>query len=157
MNSDGTELEQVVHTLRKWGRSGWPRGFGEVNSSPQSWIFNSIQVDCSPRTKPITDRWSSIFEIGVEQLRSVTELNHRSCVWTEAPSGVVFAQAQLLSSIMSTYPKWLYLLSFPTAITRVDFPLHVSKDSDVTEQRDKAQKSQTWLREKTSITRLEQQ
>ena len=51
----------------------------------------------------------------------------------------------------------IYLLSLPTAMTRVDFPRHVTRESDVTEQRDKAQKSERWLSENTSITRFEQQ
>ena len=42
-------------------------------------------------------------------------------------------------------------------MTREDFPLHVTRESDVTEQRDNAQKSHKWLRENTSMTRLEQQ
>ena len=31
MNSNGTELEQVVQTHRRSWRSGWSRGFGELN------------------------------------------------------------------------------------------------------------------------------
>ena len=42
---------------------------------------------------------------------------------------------------MQCSTDFIYLLSFPTAMTRVDFPLHVTKESDVTEQRDKVQKS----------------
>ena len=34
MSSNGTELEQVVHTHRTWCRSGWPREFGELSPSP---------------------------------------------------------------------------------------------------------------------------
>ena len=38
MNSNGTKLEQVVHTAhQKSCLSGWSRGFGELHPSPQ-WI-----------------------------------------------------------------------------------------------------------------------
>ena len=39
MNSNGTELEQVVHTHRTSYRSRLPRGFGELNPSPHSRIL----------------------------------------------------------------------------------------------------------------------
>lgn len=45
MKSNGTELEQVFHTDRRSCRSGWTREFGNLNSSPRSWIFTSVPVD----------------------------------------------------------------------------------------------------------------
>ena len=41
INSNGTELEQVVHTHRASCRSSWPRGLGALNPSPHSWPFSS--------------------------------------------------------------------------------------------------------------------
>ena len=38
---------QVVHTHRTSCRGGWPRGFGELNSSPHSWIFAPVSVGSS--------------------------------------------------------------------------------------------------------------
>ena len=35
MESNGTELAQIVHTNRT-SCHGWPRGFGALNSSPHS-------------------------------------------------------------------------------------------------------------------------
>ena len=37
MNSNGTKLEQVVHTHQKSCLSGWSTGFGELDPIPQ-WI-----------------------------------------------------------------------------------------------------------------------
>ena len=50
LNSNSTELDQVVHTRRTTCnyRSVWPRGFGELNPSPHSWIFTSVSVGSSP-------------------------------------------------------------------------------------------------------------
>ena len=45
--------KQVVHTYRASYRSGWPRGFGELNPSPHSWIFTSVSVDSSPRSQSL--------------------------------------------------------------------------------------------------------
>ena len=54
MDNNGTELEQVVQTHRTSCdtscRIGWPRGFGELNPSPHSWIFTSVSADSSPRS-----------------------------------------------------------------------------------------------------------
>ena len=44
MNSNGRGLEQVVHTHWKSCRSGWPRGFGSLNTVSYSWIFTSLSV-----------------------------------------------------------------------------------------------------------------
>ena len=43
------EKEQVVYIHPTSWPSGWPRGFGELNPSPHSWIFTSLSVDSSPR------------------------------------------------------------------------------------------------------------
>ena len=48
VNSSSTELEQVVYKHQTSCRSGWQRGFGELNPSPYSWIFSSISVGPSP-------------------------------------------------------------------------------------------------------------
>ena len=42
MNSKGTELEQVLHTHWTSFRCVWPRGFGALKSSPDSWISSSM-------------------------------------------------------------------------------------------------------------------
>ena len=44
VNSSNTELEQVAYKHQTSCRSGWQRGFGELNPSPYSWIFSSISV-----------------------------------------------------------------------------------------------------------------
>ena len=49
IDSNGTELEQVVHTHRTSCRSRWPRGFGELNPSSHFQIFTSDSMDSSPR------------------------------------------------------------------------------------------------------------
>ena len=42
INSNGRELEQVVHTHRTLYQSGWPRGqFSEINHGPLSWKCGS--------------------------------------------------------------------------------------------------------------------
>lgn len=65
MNSNGTELEQVIHTHRTSCRSGWPRGFVELNpgsphaeylpvsirSSPLLYFFTSATVRIPVRAK----------------------------------------------------------------------------------------------------------
>ena len=65
MNSSSTEREQGVHTHRTSCRSGWPRGFGELNpsplpnthfvlvgSSPRSYLFTSVTVRIPVHTAP---------------------------------------------------------------------------------------------------------
>ena len=71
----GTELKQVVHTHWPSCRSGWPRGFGDLNS----WTSTSFSVDSSPRSYHLLPLRSercqhSAFEFGAAQLRFVTEL-----------------------------------------------------------------------------------
>ena len=94
----GTEMEQVVRTHRTSRRSGLPRGVGELNPRPHSWIFTFVSVDSSLRsylytsgtvhtcshctdqseTTNLSDKWRSFFEIGATQFRSVTEITPKS-------------------------------------------------------------------------------
>ena len=50
----------------------------------------------------LSDIWRSTFEIGAVQLRPVTEIELKSFMWTEAPSGMVLAPAQELSDTVWT-------------------------------------------------------
>ena len=125
MNSNGTDLEQVVYTHRTYYWKGWPRGFGEMNHSPHSWIFTSFSVDSSPYSyyalplrseylftlhssvaQNLSDIWRATFVIGTSQLLSATEIAPKSrflYVWTEAlVSCMVFLPAQELSGIVWT-------------------------------------------------------
>ena len=56
LDSNGTELKQVVHTRLTscWSRSSWPRGCGALNSRPHSRIFASVSVVSSPRSCLLT-------------------------------------------------------------------------------------------------------
>ena len=47
VNSNGTELKQLVHTHRTSCRAGWPRGFGELNLSPHSKYFLPLMAPTS--------------------------------------------------------------------------------------------------------------
>ena len=60
VNSNSTELEQVVYKHQKSCRSSWPRGIGELNPSPYSWIFSSISVGPSPLSYVFTSATSRI-------------------------------------------------------------------------------------------------
>ena len=101
--------------------SGWPRGFCERNPSPPSWIVTSVSVESSPRYYLLTSATVRVPvhtapKYGTKTIRYVTlhynrrrmrnfaplqksRRNHRSYVWTDAPSGMVFAQAQKLFGI----------------------------------------------------------
>ena len=119
MDNNGTELEQVVHTHRKSCdtscRIGWPRGFGELNPSPHSWIFTSVSADSSPRSyiftfatvetcSHYTKLWLRAYPICNPPLqrsarRSFALLqksrqNYRSYVWTGALSAMVSMATQ---------------------------------------------------------------
>ena len=65
--------------------------------------------------------WLSTFESGEVQLRSSqkSRRNHRSCVWTEALSVMVFVPAQIkaIRYSMNTYPicDWLHFRDRPGA------------------------------------------
>ena len=94
MNRNGLWHKSLT-TRRTSCRSGWPGGFGPLNSSIHPWIFTSVPVGFRPRsclftsatgqisvhtapkyaTKPI--RFVTLhfnFEIGTAQLCSVTEI-----------------------------------------------------------------------------------
>ena len=90
MNGKVTELEQVVTHIEH--RTDWPRGIGEHNTSPHSWILTSASVVSSPRSYPFTsatvrvsvypptksgrnlsDKWRSTFTNGTAQLGSITK------------------------------------------------------------------------------------
>ena len=124
-----TEMEQVVRTHRTSRRSGLPRGVGELNPRPHSWIFTFVSVDSSlrsylytsgtvhtctvrfipvhtvltkvrPRTYPISDApFSRSARHSFAPLQK-SRLNHRSFVWKEALSGVVFILVQKLHVIV---------------------------------------------------------
>ena len=89
--------EQVVHIHRTLCRSVWPRGFGELNPSPHSWIFTSVSPQIAQRlsvlapiyllplwskyrspVQNLSEMWRSTFVIGAAQLRSVTEFAPKS-------------------------------------------------------------------------------
>ena len=48
MNSDGTELEQVIHTHRTSCRSGWLRGFVELNPGSPHAEYLPVSIRSSP-------------------------------------------------------------------------------------------------------------
>ena len=48
MNSNGTELEQVIHTHRTSCRSGWPRGFVELNPGSPHAEYLPVSIRSSP-------------------------------------------------------------------------------------------------------------
>ena len=121
-------LEQEVFTHRTSRQSGWPRGFGALNSSSLSWIFTSASVGSSPLSylftsatlripvhtaskcgTDLSDMCRSTFEI-FESLQK-SPRNHRSYVWREGQSGMVLIPAQELSVIVSTYPTSNHLLT----------------------------------------------
>jgi len=80
MNSNGPELEQVVHTHRISSWSPGPKGFGKLN--PEHLLLslllapnNSLPLDPTKvwhRIYPICD--TLLLEIGTAQLRSFTEI-----------------------------------------------------------------------------------
>ena len=47
VNSNGTELKQLVHTDRTSCRAGWPRGFGELDLTPHSEYFLPLMAPTS--------------------------------------------------------------------------------------------------------------
>ena len=56
-------------------RSGWPRGLGELNPSPHSWIFTSVSVDSNPRSNLFT---SATARIPVHTCSHYTKVWHRT-------------------------------------------------------------------------------
>ena len=78
MNSNDIELmKQVVHTHRTSCPSSLPRGFGELNPSPHSWIFTSVSVEFIHRSHLFTSAmvWIAVTfppNCGTEPIRYVT-------------------------------------------------------------------------------------
>ena len=73
----GPGSAQVVHTHRTWCRRAWPRGFGERNPSPHSWIFTFVSVVSSPRSYLFTSATGRIGvhtapKYGAKSIRYVT-------------------------------------------------------------------------------------
>ena len=127
MDSNDTELEQVVHTHRTssscW--SGWPRGLWTKSQSslyllPSQWVealastyslpvlFGYLFTLHHSVAQNLYDMKHSIFEIGAVQLLSVTEITPTALfyVWIETLSGttsMVFVPVQELSCIVWTY------------------------------------------------------
>ena len=76
-NSNGTELEQVVHTHRTSYQSRWLRRFGSLHPNPDSWIFTSVSVDSSSLSYLFTSATVRIpghttSNCGTEAIRYVT-------------------------------------------------------------------------------------
>ena len=100
---------EVVHTHRTSCRSGWPRGFGELNPSPHSSIFTSVSVDSSPRSHLFT----SMVQIQVqtapkcctEPLRYVT-LHFRDRRGAASPRYRNRAKITVLMFEQKPYPVW---------------------------------------------------
>ena len=99
---------QVVHTHRTSCRGGWPRGFGELNSSPHSYLFTSVTgrigVHCTKvwhKTYPTCDAPLSR-SAGPAQLRPVTEnaLPQPFLCVNRCLCGMILAVAQNQSSIV---------------------------------------------------------
>ena len=108
----GRKLEHVVHdyTHRTPRRNGWPRGFGELNPIPHSWILLPSQwivvialtYSLPPRSEylftlhqyvaqNLSDIWHSTFEIGAASLRhgNRTEITVLMC--EQEPHPVLFS------------------------------------------------------------------
>ena len=111
-------LIQRLGGTRKWPIR-WPRGFGALNAIPRSWIFTSVLVGptyllppnrcsyCSKvwhRTCPICDAPLSRSARRSFAPSQKSPRHNRSCVWTEAPSGMIFVAAQKLSGAAWTHP-----------------------------------------------------
>ena len=79
---------QVFHTHRTSCRGGWPRGFGELNSSPHSWIFAPVSVGSSPHSYLFT---SVTGRIGVH----CTKVWHKTYPICDAPLSRSAGPAQL--------------------------------------------------------------
>ena len=111
-------LIQRLGGTRKWPIR-WPRGFGALNAIPRSWIFTSVLVGptyllppnrCSHctevwhRTCPICDAPLSRSARRSFASSQKERRHNRSCVWTKAPSGMIFVAAQKLSGAAWTQP-----------------------------------------------------
>ena len=83
-----SKAAQVVHTHQTSCRGGWPRGFGELNSSPHSWIFTPVSVGSSPHSYLFT---SVTGRIGVH----CTKVWHKTYPICDAPLSRSAGPAQL--------------------------------------------------------------
>ena len=98
MNSNGPGRQKSFTSCLQ---HGWLRGFGALNSSPNSWIFTSASMVSAPPSylftvftlhqsmaQNLSDMWLSTFVIDAAQLCSVPEIATKSasvsCVWTKA-------------------------------------------------------------------------
>ena len=77
MNSNGTELEQVIHAHRTSCRSGWPRGFVELNPGSPHAEYLAVSIRSSPLLYLFTSATVRI-PVRALQLRSVTEIAPKS-------------------------------------------------------------------------------
>ena len=73
MISKGNNSLIITHISRQ---RGWPRGSGEPDPSPHSWIFTSVSVDSNPRSYLFTSDtvWVTVFtalKCGTEPIRQV--------------------------------------------------------------------------------------
>ena len=141
MNSNNTEMEQVIHTHRTSSRSGWPRGFAELNPSPTPEHFllsQWIQVSAPTYSLLIRSKnlfalhkvWQRTYPISYADTdatfsrsarKNLTPLqkssrNHRSCVWTEALSGNVFVRAGVRVFRFSVNKSLVRLSCRPTPV-----------------------------------------
>ena len=89
---------QVFHTHRTSCGGGWPRGFGELNSSPHSWIFAPVSVGSSPRSYVFT---SVTGRIGVH----CTKVWHKTYPICDAPLSRSAGPAQLRPVTEITLPQ----------------------------------------------------
>ena len=129
MNSNGTELERVVHTHRTGavGLVNWIPVLAPEYSLPSQWIsvvtptfhFRHGPNTCSlcaklwHRTYPICDAplWKSARRSLVRSQKS--RWNHCSYVLTEALSAMIFVPLQELSCVMRTlFFSFLFLVRY---------------------------------------------
>ena len=129
VNSNGTELEQVVHTHRTLYRSSWSRGFG--SSQSQSILLNiyfrlsGFQSSFSAYSLPLWSKYQfALHQIVAQNLiRHVTlsfgtaSLRYRNSaeitvlmLWTEVLSGMGFVLVQKLWDIVWILPNNMSLL-----------------------------------------------
>ena len=77
MNSNGTELEQVIHTHRTSCRSGWPRGFVELNPSTPHAEYLPVSIRSSPLSYLFTSATDRI-PVRAKCARGAASLCHRN-------------------------------------------------------------------------------
>ena len=135
MNSNDTELmKQVVHTHRTSCWSSWPREFGELISSPHSWIFTSVSVDFIPRSYLLTSAMVRIAvnfapNCGTEPIRYVTlHLGDRRVA--ASPLYRNRTKITVLMCKQNPYPVWFGFVPVQelsgTSVNRIWESLHCS-------------------------------